>query len=108
MSRGSACGSTSNASTARNLSSSAGPIPKAGDPISGASLLVYYDPDGRLVYAGRAGTGINGELTWVSGQQAQSGSVVSKRRPLEPSPRPTVLRRPSQRWVVPSIHRASW
>jgi ATP-dependent DNA ligase len=22
-------------------------------------LLAYYDPDGRLVYAGRAGTGIN-------------------------------------------------
>ena len=25
----------------------------------GALLLAYYDPDGRLVYAGRAGTGMN-------------------------------------------------
>jgi bifunctional non-homologous end joining protein LigD len=28
-------------------------------PFLGALLLAYYDPDGRLVYAGRAGTGIN-------------------------------------------------
>jgi hypothetical protein len=34
MSRGSACGSRSNAFTARNLSSSAGPTRKAGDRIS--------------------------------------------------------------------------
>jgi len=27
-------------------------------PYLGALLLAYYDPDGRLVYAGRAGTGI--------------------------------------------------
>jgi ATP-dependent DNA ligase len=25
----------------------------------GALLLAYYDPDGRLIYAGRAGTGID-------------------------------------------------
>src|SRR6267142_4942587 len=32
-------------------------------PWLGAPLLAYYDPDGRLVYAGRAGTGIdNAEL----------------------------------------------
>jgi ATP-dependent DNA ligase len=28
-------------------------------PYLGALLLAYYDPDGRLVYAGRAGTGID-------------------------------------------------
>jgi bifunctional non-homologous end joining protein LigD len=27
-------------------------------PWLGALLLAYYDPDGQLVYAGRAGTGI--------------------------------------------------
>jgi bifunctional non-homologous end joining protein LigD len=31
-----------------------------------ALLLAYYDPDGRLVYAGRAGTGIKqAELEWL-------------------------------------------
>jgi hypothetical protein len=34
----------------------AGPIPKAPRPWLGALLLAYYDPDGRLVYARRAGT----------------------------------------------------
>ena len=38
---------------------SAGPIPKARRPWLGALLLAYYDPDGRLVYAGRVGAGIN-------------------------------------------------
>jgi bifunctional non-homologous end joining protein LigD len=32
-------------------------------------LLAYYDPDGRLVYAGRAGVGIdNAELDWLGRQ----------------------------------------
>ena len=34
-------------------------------------------------------------------------SATSKRRPLDPSPRPTDFRRPSQRNVVPSNQRAS-
>ena len=33
--------------------------PEGSPPWLGALLLAYYDPDGRLVYAGRAGTGIN-------------------------------------------------
>jgi ATP-dependent DNA ligase len=33
--------------------------PQGRRPYLGALLLAYYDPDGRLVYAGRAGTGIN-------------------------------------------------
>jgi DNA ligase D-like protein (predicted ligase) len=33
--------------------------PEGARPWLGALLLAYYDPDGRLVYAGRAGTGIN-------------------------------------------------
>jgi len=37
--------------------------PEGRRPYLGASLLDYYDPDGRLVYASRAGTGIdNAEL----------------------------------------------
>jgi DNA ligase D-like protein (predicted ligase) len=32
--------------------------PEGSRPRLGALLLAYYDPDGRLVYAGRAGTGI--------------------------------------------------
>src|ERR1700730_17438091 len=33
--------------------------PEGRRPWLGALLLAYYDPDGRLVYAGRAGTGID-------------------------------------------------
>jgi bifunctional non-homologous end joining protein LigD len=32
--------------------------PEGSRPYLGALLLAYYDPDGRLVYVGRAGTGI--------------------------------------------------
>ena len=33
--------------------------PEGARPWLGALLLAYYDPDDRLVYAGRAGTGID-------------------------------------------------
>jgi ATP-dependent DNA ligase len=33
--------------------------PEGARPYLGALLLGYYDPGGRLTYAGRAGTGIN-------------------------------------------------
>jgi ATP-dependent DNA ligase len=33
--------------------------PEGTRPRLGALLLAYHDPEGRLVYAGRAGTGIN-------------------------------------------------
>ena len=37
--------------------------PEGTRPFLGALLLAYYDPEGRLIYAGRAGTGIgHGEL----------------------------------------------
>jgi ATP-dependent DNA ligase len=32
--------------------------PEGARPFLGALLLAYYDPGGRLIYAGRAGTGI--------------------------------------------------
>jgi len=56
-------GARSNASTARNSSSSAGPSRKEGGLISAPCCSGYYDPDGRLIYAGRVGSGIdNAEL----------------------------------------------
>ena len=33
--------------------------PEGSRPFLGALLLGYYDPEGRLIYAGRAGTGID-------------------------------------------------
>src|SRR5947209_18527566 len=33
--------------------------PEGSRPFLGALLLAYYDPDGKLVYADRVGTGIN-------------------------------------------------
>ena len=35
------------------------PALSSDTPFGGALLLGYYDPDGRLIYAGRAGTGID-------------------------------------------------
>ena len=43
--------------TARSSWSSVGPIPREPSHI-GALLLGYYTDDGRLLYAGRAGTGM--------------------------------------------------
>jgi ATP-dependent DNA ligase len=53
-----ASGLRSNASTVKNSSYLAGPTPTARSRRS-ALLLAYYDPDDRLVYAGRVGSGIN-------------------------------------------------
>jgi DNA ligase D-like protein (predicted ligase) len=40
--------------------------PEGSRPWLGALLLAYYDPHGRLVYAGRVGTGIDhAELEWL-------------------------------------------
>ena len=36
--------------------------PEGARPFPGALLLGYYDPDGRLTYAGRVGTGTLGIL----------------------------------------------
>jgi len=33
--------------------------PEGSRPYLGALLLANYDPDGRLIYAGRAGTGMS-------------------------------------------------
>ena len=69
-------------------------------------LLAYYDPDGRLVYAGRAGTGINTaelERLWRRLQP-----LATSKMPLDvPPPRdsrfgsPLVLSR--VHWVRPEL-----
>jgi ATP-dependent DNA ligase len=47
--------------------------PEGARPWLGAVLLAYYDPDGRLVYAGRVGTGIS---------QAELGLLWRRLQPL--------------------------
>jgi ATP-dependent DNA ligase len=42
-------------------------------PWLGALLLGYYDPDGRLVYGGRAGTGIDHAELERGGTESSSG-----------------------------------
>src|SRR3954447_15614645 len=80
--------------------------PEGRRPYLGALLLAYYDPDGRLVYAGRAGTGINTaelERLWRRLQPLATGTM-----PLDvPPPRgsrfgsPLVLSR--VHWVRPEL-----
>jgi ATP-dependent DNA ligase len=80
--------------------------PEGARPWLGALLLAYYDPDGRLVYAGRVGSGIDhGELErlWHRLQP-----LANPRMPLEvPPPRnarfgsPLVLSR--IHWVRPEL-----
>jgi ATP-dependent DNA ligase len=80
--------------------------PEGSRPWLGALLLAYYDPDGRLVYAGRAGTGINTaelERLWRRLQP-----LATDKMPLDvPPPRssrfgsPLVLSR--VHWVRPEL-----
>jgi bifunctional non-homologous end joining protein LigD len=80
--------------------------PEGRRPWLGALLLGYYDPDGRLVYAGRAGTGINTaelERLWRRLQP-----LATDKMPLDlPPPRgsrfgsPLVLSR--VHWVRPEL-----
>jgi ATP-dependent DNA ligase len=82
--------------------------PEGSGPFLGALLLAYYDPSGRLVYAGRVGSGINtGELQrlWRRLQP-----LATDKMPLDlPPPRstrfgsPLVLSR--VHWVRPSSSR---
>ena len=80
--------------------------PEGSRPWLGVLLLAYYDPDGRLVYAGRVGTGIDYaelERLW---QRLQP--LAARKMPLEvPPPRnarfgsPLVLSR--VHWVRPEL-----
>jgi ATP-dependent DNA ligase len=87
---------------------SAGPNPKAAGQGSalGTLLLGYYNPDGRLIYAGRVGTGMNDvelERLWRRLQP-----LATDKMPLDvPPPRstrfgsPLVLSR--DHWVQPEL-----
>jgi bifunctional non-homologous end joining protein LigD len=80
--------------------------PEGSRPRLGALLLAYYDPDGRLVYAGRVGTGIKRaelERLWRRLQP-----LATDKMPLDvPPPRtsrfgsPLVLSR--VHWVRPEL-----
>jgi ATP-dependent DNA ligase len=69
-------------------------------------LLAYYDPDGRLIYAGRVGTGIN--TSELARLRRRLQSLATPNMPLEvPPPRssrfgsPLVLSR--VHWVHPEL-----
>jgi DNA ligase D-like protein (predicted ligase) len=80
--------------------------PEGRRPCLGALLLGYYDPEGRLVYAGRGGTGINNaelERLWRRLQP-----LAADRMPLDVAPprgsrfgSPLVLSR--VHWVRPEL-----
>jgi bifunctional non-homologous end joining protein LigD len=80
--------------------------PEGSRPHLGALLLAYYAPDGRLVYAGRAGTGINAaELARL---RKRLEPLAADRMPLDvPPPRtsrfgsPLVLSR--VHWLRPEL-----
>jgi bifunctional non-homologous end joining protein LigD len=70
--------------------------PEGARPWLGALLLAYYDPDGRLVYAGRVGTGID---------YAELGRLWQRLQPLATSEMPLDKAPPRTRvhWVRPEL-----
>jgi ATP-dependent DNA ligase len=80
--------------------------PEGTRPWLGALLLAYYDPDGRLVYAGRAGTGI--KQTELERLWRRVQPLAISKMPLEvPPPRSTRFRSPLVLsrvcWVRPEL-----
>ena len=80
--------------------------PEGRRPYLGALLLGYYDPDGRLIYAGRAGTGMNDAELQRLWRRLQP--LATDKMPLDvPPPRstrfgsPLVLSR--VHWVRPEL-----
>jgi bifunctional non-homologous end joining protein LigD len=75
--------------------------PEGSRPWLGALLLAYYDPDGRLVYAGRVGTGIG---------QAELERLWRQLRPLATSEMPLQVAPPrSNRFGSPLVlSRVHW
>ena len=72
-----------------------GTDPEGSRPWLGALLLAYYDPDGRLVYAGRVGTGI---------KQAELKRLWEKLQPLAADTMPFELPPPrSSRFGSPLV-----
>ena len=56
--------------------------PEGSRPYLGALLVAYYDPEGRLVYAGRAGSGI---------KQAELARLWRRLQPLSTSEMPLAV-----------------
>jgi ATP-dependent DNA ligase len=75
--------------------------PEGSRPSLGALLLAYYDPDGSLVYAGRAGTGI---------KQAELEQLWRRLQPLAVSEMPLEVPPPrSSRFGSPLVlSRVHW
>jgi hypothetical protein len=81
--------------------------PEGRRPFLGALLLAYYDPAGRLIYAGRAGTGID---TPSSSGYGGAAAAATDNMPLDvPPPRGSrfgsPLRLSRVHWVRPSWSR---
>jgi ATP-dependent DNA ligase len=79
--------------------------PECSRPFLGAFLLGYYDPDGKLVYAGRVGTGIN---TAEFGRLRRRRPLAVDKMPLHvPPPRFTCFGSPlflsRVHWVRPEL-----
>ena len=80
--------------------------PERRRPYFGALLLTYYDPDGRLVYAGRVGTGIDTVELGQLWRRLQPMAIVTM--PLEvPPPRSSRFGSPlvlsGVHWVRPEV-----
>jgi DNA ligase D-like protein (predicted ligase) len=80
--------------------------PEGARPRLGALLLAYYEPDGRLVYAGRVGTGIDNEELERLWRRVQP--LASPEMPLDvPPPRAsrfgTPLTLSRVHWVRPEL-----
>jgi ATP-dependent DNA ligase len=80
--------------------------PEGSRPWLGALLLAYYDSDGRLIYAGRAGTGI--DYAELERLRRRLQPLATSKMPLDvPPPResrfgsPLVLSR--VHWVRPEL-----
>jgi ATP-dependent DNA ligase len=80
--------------------------PEGSRPFIGALLLAYYDPDGRLIYAGRVGSGMRADQLEDLLRRLQP--LETNRMPLDVAPprstrfsSPLVLSR--VHWVRPEI-----
>jgi DNA ligase D-like protein (predicted ligase) len=80
--------------------------PEGRRPWLGALLLAYYDPGGRLVYAGRAGTGIDTaelERLWRRLQPLATGTMPLDVPPPRGSRFGSPLRLSRVHWVRPEL-----
>jgi bifunctional non-homologous end joining protein LigD len=80
--------------------------PEGSRPFLGALAASYYDPDGRLVYAGRVGTGINQaelERLWQKLQPLATGTMPLDVPPPRASRFGSLLVLSRVHWVRPEL-----